>query len=83
MESRAQVILDRRAQHKQVPEDMARVADYCFKNGGVSLHHHLSDCSFERYYIFLPTLCIQVWLSNKSASPYIALLSTARSKILL
>ena len=33
MESRAQVILDRRAQHKQVPEDMARVADYCFKNG--------------------------------------------------
>jgi len=34
--SRAEVMLDGRAQCTQASEDMVRVGDYCFKKGGVN-----------------------------------------------
>lgn len=43
MGPRADVISDGRAQCAQASEDVARVADYCFKKGGVSLCHHFPE----------------------------------------
>ena len=41
--SRAEVIPDGRPQCTRASEDMVRIADYCFKKGGVS---HYSNCYF-------------------------------------
>ena len=41
--SRAEMILDDWMKCTQASEDMVRVADYCFKQGGVRLCRHISE----------------------------------------